>query len=412
MSGSDVMKFDIQNNEVIAVYEYDDGVWELESPDGNTTYSVEGDNVIETEVEHGVTETTVYTAQENGTYIETSSQSQVTDDSSSGSEADGNGSGYGDDLMRFEIQNNQVIAVFEWDDGFWEREHIDANTTYTLQGDNVIEVEVEHGYTETKVYTHLGNGSYVEISSETQLNGSQSGSPSSDVYIDGQLFEREDENEYSFDLSQDAEYRIDDDLYLVRDGVIYELEDDGFYQKDGSVVMFEGERHEVEFYHSSLGASDEAEAVYAKRSDGSRVEVEDAAEAYSEDGAVYRLYRAVFDRDPDEAGFKYWADRLDDELGFDQVIDGFLGSDEFHTLYAGTDDPRYVTKLYNHVLKREPDEEGLRYWVSSIEEGRLDRGEVLAGFSESSEFKDSTQQALDDYLELVGQTSITTDMIA
>ena len=45
----------------------------------------------------------------------------------------------------------------------------------------------------------------------------------------------------------------------------------------------------------------------------------------------------------------------------------------------------YIINLYDHILDRNPDIEGLNYWVSQLEIGFESRFEVLLGFSASAE---------------------------
>lgn len=76
---------------------------------------------------------------------------------------------------------------------------------------------------------------------------------------------------------------------------------------------------------------------------------------------LYRLYDASFNRTPDLAGFAYWAGSGLDSAA---IASAFASSAEFTTLYAG-DRPAIVTALYRNVLDRDPDAEGLAYWLGS-----------------------------------------------
>jgi len=70
-------KFDIVNGEVVAVFEYDDGVFEPESidDDGSEIYTVEGTEVVRTEQEAFGTEITRYADEDgDGIYFRVSEQ--------------------------------------------------------------------------------------------------------------------------------------------------------------------------------------------------------------------------------------------------------------------------------------------------------------------------------------------------
>ena len=52
---------------------------------------------------------------------------------------------------------------------------------------------------------------------------------------------------------------------------------------------------------------------------------------------------------------------------------------------AGLSDTAFVTSLYRTVLGREPEPDGLAFWVQDLAGGS--RGRTLAGFSESAEYR-------------------------
>ncbi|WP_404298051.1 DUF4214 domain-containing protein [Halomonas sp.] len=115
--------------------------------------------------------------------------------------------------------------------------------------------------------------------------------------------------------------------------------------------------------------------------------------------SLVRLYHATFDRSSDIEGVGYWASKLaKGEMTFQQVAESFMESPEFQEKY-GEDltNEEFVKLLYENVLDREPDEEGLAYWVKVLEEGSL-RNEVLIGFSESEEHIDKIDSEHSDEL--------------
>ena len=103
-------------------------------------------------------------------------------------------------------------------------------------------------------------------------------------------------------------------------------------------------------------------------------------------GAGYRLYKAAFDRAPDDSGMGYWISVLDSGTTLNNIANAFIISDEFESSYGSNVDTKaFVTALYNNVLDRDPDTGGLNYWQGLIDGGTLSRAEVLANFSESAE---------------------------
>lgn len=115
----------------------------------------------------------------------------------------------------------------------------------------------------------------------------------------------------------------------------------------------------------------------------------DGALALDVDGAAgqaYRIYRAAFDRAPDEDGLGYWMAALDRGASLHAVAAGFTESQEFRALVgAAPSNADVVTLLYRNVLDREPDQGGFAFWLDVLESGRDDLAGVLASFSESAE---------------------------
>lgn len=103
-------------------------------------------------------------------------------------------------------------------------------------------------------------------------------------------------------------------------------------------------------------------------------------------GSAYRLYRAAFDRVPDEGGLGYWIEQLDHGLALVDAAAGFVTSPEFAQKYGSTtlSNTAFVTAMYNNVLDRNPDQGGFDYWLSEMARGST-QADVLVGFSDSKE---------------------------
>jgi hypothetical protein len=114
-------------------------------------------------------------------------------------------------------------------------------------------------------------------------------------------------------------------------------------------------------------------------------------------GSCYRIYKAAFNRTPDEGGLGYWIGQMDLGKTLVEVSAGFIDSDEFKASY-GTNptNGEFLTKVYNNVLGRDPDSGGYDWWVDQLAnnpEKTWDK--VMADFSEGTE-----NQA--NVLELIG----------
>lgn len=105
-------------------------------------------------------------------------------------------------------------------------------------------------------------------------------------------------------------------------------------------------------------------------------------------GKACLIYKAAFDRAPDAGGFKYWTDRLDTGASLEQVSAEFIDSYEFKTLYGfNPTNAEFLTKLYNNVLHRTPDQGGYDWWLYQLNAGHYTKETALASFAVSAENK-------------------------
>ncbi|MGF7206212.1 hypothetical protein GGE65_000773 [Skermanella aerolata] len=113
--------------------------------------------------------------------------------------------------------------------------------------------------------------------------------------------------------------------------------------------------------------------------------------------AVVRMYQAAFGRVPDKEGLKTW---VNSGLSTEEIADGFVNSLEFTNRYGNNKvSEAFVTSLYYQVLGRAPDAEGLTNWTKS----GLSAAQILAGFSDSQEFKNTSSVAVSTFLDDAGK---------
>jgi uncharacterized repeat protein (TIGR02059 family) len=100
---------------------------------------------------------------------------------------------------------------------------------------------------------------------------------------------------------------------------------------------------------------------------------------------LVRMYSALFDRAPDEAGLNYWIGAHENGMAMTGIANAFVMSAESSGQYSGMDDVRFVDTLYETALHREPVGDEAQYWIDSLAGGRADRGDVLLAFADSAE---------------------------
>lgn len=106
-------------------------------------------------------------------------------------------------------------------------------------------------------------------------------------------------------------------------------------------------------------------------------------------GQAYRLYQAAFARTPDAAGVGYWISVLEKGASLESVAQGFIGSKEYIAAYGSLGNRELVTKYYENILHRAPEQAGLDYWVGRLDD-KAPVAAVLAAISESKENIDGT----------------------
>jgi serralysin len=120
-------------------------------------------------------------------------------------------------------------------------------------------------------------------------------------------------------------------------------------------------------------------------------------------GQAYRLYRAAFDRVPENGGLKFWINALDAGYSLNYVANEFISSQEFKILY-GTNPTvdQFVTNLYANILHRPYDQGGYNHWTGLLNTGALTQAQVLAYFAESNENQLAVIGVIQNGIDLFG----------
>lgn len=103
-------------------------------------------------------------------------------------------------------------------------------------------------------------------------------------------------------------------------------------------------------------------------------------------GQAFRLYQAAFGRQPDLEGLGYWIKDMDNGSSLTTVAAGFFQSPEFQKLYGSNPSiVTLITNFYANVLHRLPDQAGFDYWANELNTGISTPAGALASFCESVE---------------------------
>ncbi|UCF94424.1 MAG: DUF4214 domain-containing protein, partial [Desulfobacterales bacterium] len=146
---------------------------------------------------------------------------------------------------------------------------------------------------------------------------------------------------------------------------------------------------------SETGAFTNTQGVWSSIGGGTFIVGDSGAILHQEPVSVVNLvtkyYNDILDRTPDESGKDAWVaeiDRIfsmgiDVKEGFIALAKFFFNSDEF--LIQNKSNVQYTTDLYEALLNREPDAAGFDFWVDQLNRG-LSRNVLLNYFVYSEEF--------------------------
>ncbi|MGI8937341.1 MAG: trypsin-like serine protease [Iamia sp.] len=145
----------------------------------------------------------------------------------------------------------------------------------------------------------------------------------------------------------------------------------------------------IELYFGVAGLEDTASSAYSR-------DLIQGATYQFRTGGVARLYSALFLRNPDSPGMNYWWGQINGGgRSLQRIANIMAASSEFKARYGTLTNAQYVDLVYDNVLGRPGDPSGRAFWISELDSGRRTRGEVMVGFSESSEYKNANKARID-----------------
>jgi hypothetical protein len=103
---------------------------------------------------------------------------------------------------------------------------------------------------------------------------------------------------------------------------------------------------------------------------------------------VISQYRYVLGREPDDAGRRHYAQAiLEGRIRREDLPKILMMSEEYRQKFNIDETVQWVIACYRQVLKRDPDEEGLRVYVDHIVKGRINKEDLPRILMESDEYR-------------------------
>ena len=90
-------------------------------------------------------------------------------------------------------------------------------------------------------------------------------------------------------------------------------------------------------------------------------------------------------RQPEYNGLMYWISRFESGAALTDIADYFASSTEFFDLYGDLSNNAFIKLVYLNVLQREADSDGLSYWEGRLSSAEISKGGLMTLFSESAE---------------------------
>lgn len=128
------------------------------------------------------------------------------------------------------------------------------------------------------------------------------------------------------------------------------------------------------------------------------------------DATVHSFYLAFYGRPADPAGLRFWAQQLDNAGGDLSTITGaFAYSQEARIRFGEAMPSERITQVYRQLFNREPEADGLAYWVDVIAKGHASLADVSVAILRGAQHDDLAlctlrQQAADRFTALVDST--------
>jgi hypothetical protein len=138
----------------------------------------------------------------------------------------------------------------------------------------------------------------------------------------------------------------------------------------------------------------------------STIAVGDGSFIVAEEAQLYRSYFGAMGRLPDEGGYNWWLGEI--QAGrhtLESMAAGFVDSSEFKAL-SDTDNSgaisneEFILHMYNGVFGRDPDAEGLAWWVGQLDTQAKTQPDAFINMTQSNEYVELTVGTVADMMFL------------
>jgi hypothetical protein len=122
---------------------------------------------------------------------------------------------------------------------------------------------------------------------------------------------------------------------------------------------------------------------------------EEALESFVE------MYIAYFNRAPDAVGLAFWGTAYANGMSLEDIAEEFATQPETLATYPeNASNLKFVSDVYENVLGRAPDMDGLRFWSGELNDGNVGRGEFILAMLNGVQDGSADREYLDQKTDL------------
>lgn len=193
------------------------------------------------------------------------------------------------------------------------------------------------------------------------------------------------------------------------DSIVSAAGDDTFFFGDGSDTVEAGAGFDLGVIQASfndVGISWQGNQLSITTLDGATSVISNLEYVQFDDGAIIaaetadlgvvaRMYETLLDRYGDFEGVKFWFDIYESgDASLHDIAQEFLDSEEFTSNHGSETNSEFVDNLYEQLFGREPDAAGAAYWTGLLDDGSAGRADIVVALAQSAEGEQSTERTI------------------
>jgi hypothetical protein len=105
--------------------------------------------------------------------------------------------------------------------------------------------------------------------------------------------------------------------------------------------------------------------------------------------SIQGIYLAFFGRPADPLGLAYWEEQTGGGANLAVMVEALSGTDEYQQRFAGMNEEEVISSVYQSLFAREPDAEGLAFFLAALESGAQSLGSIALNILDGAQGGDA-----------------------